>query len=312
MNYTKEIHKFKSSNGINDITYYIYKPATPAKAIFQISHGMCEYVERYEHFIEYLTGLGYLVCGNDHLGHKNSVATKDDLGYFAPKDGWTCLPKDLAILTQKMKDAYPELPLILFGHSMGSFIARAYLIQFGDLIDGAIICGTAGTNPILGLGQFMIKTVRAIKGERYRSTLLDNAMFGQYNKKYKTVRTPKDWLTHDEAIVDKYMNDEYCMFLFTASAFYDLTLLLGYVNSDEWYQNLPKDLPVFLISGDMDPVGNWGKGVKEVETKIKAQNLKDFRCKLYPEYRHEILNEIGKENVYKDISNWLDSHLKKR
>ncbi len=309
MNYSKEVHTFKSSNGCNDVTYYIYKPLNPPKAILQISHGMCEYVERYEYFINFMTGQDILVCGNDHIGHKNSVASKQDLGYFAPKDGWTFLPKDLAKLTNIMKEEYKDLPIFLFGHSMGSFIARTYIAEYGDLINGAIICGTAGTNPILGLGTFLISMVKTLKGERYRSKFLDNIMFGSYNKKYEKVRTSKDWLTRDEAIVDKYLKDEYCMFIFTTSAFHDLSMLLGYVSSDSWYKAVPKNLPLYLISGSMDPVGEFSKGVLEVKERLEAQKLSDFSFKLYQDYRHEILNEIGKEEAYGDILSFIKTHI---
>lgn len=309
MNYSKEVHTFKSSNGRTDVTYYIYKPLNPPKAILQISHGMCEYIERYEDFIEFMTRQDILVCGNDHIGHKNSVASKQDLGYFAPKDGWTYLPKDLAKLTTIMKEEYKALPIFLFGHSMGSFVARAYIAEYGDLINGAIICGTAGTNPILGLGTFLISMVRTFKGERYRSKFLDNLMFGSYNKKYEKVRTTKDWLTKDEAIVDKYLKDEHCMFIFTTSAFYDLSKLLGYVSSDAWYNAVPKKLPLYLMSGSMDPVGEYSKGVLEVKKRLEAQKLSDFSCKLYQDYRHEVLNEIGKEEAYNDILSFINKHI---
>ncbi|MEG1458201.1 MAG: alpha/beta hydrolase [Acetivibrio sp.] len=309
MNYTKEMHTLKSSNDTNIVTYFIYKPKNIPKAILQISHGMCEYVERYEPFIDFMTGNDILVCGNDHIGHKNSVASKEDLGYFASKDGWTFLPKDVAQLTKSIKKFYPDLPVFLFGHSMGSFIARAYIAQFGSLVDGVILCGTSGSNPVLGIGKFIISMVKKFKGERYRSKFLDHLMFGQYNRKYAKVRTEKDWLTKDEAIVDAYLKDEYCTFLFTTSGFYDLSMLLGYVSSKIWYDSVPKDLPLYLISGDMDPVGNWGKGIEEVQENLKKENLKDFSCKLYPNYRHELLNEQNKEVVYEDILNWLTKHL---
>lgn len=309
MNFTKETGTYPSSNGTSPITYYVYKPANPPKAILQISHGMCEYIERYEDFANFMAGHDILVCGNDHLGHRRSVSSKEDLGYFAPKDGWTYLPKDLSLLTRRMKEQYPGVPYFLFGHSMGSFIARTYLVQFGDLIDGAIICGTAGANPVLGAGKALIGAIKAIKGERFRSPFINKIMFGSYNNKYENPRTSEDWLTRDTAIVDEYREDEYCTFIFTTSAFKDLTLLLEYVNSESWFSNVSKVMPLYLISGDMDPVGNWGVGIREIEDKLKAQGLKDFTCKLYPEYRHEILNEVGKEDVYEDILQWIMERL---
>lgn len=309
MNYTKEVHKTKSSNGQTNITYYIYKPLDEPKAILQISHGMCEYLERYEDFIDFLTGNRILVCGNDHLGHKNSVVSKDKLGYFAPKDGWKYLVKDLAKITYIMKDSYPNLPYFLLGHSMGSFIARLYISQFSSFVDGTIICGTAGSNPLIDFASLLTTLVYKIKGEFYRSSFINKLMFGSYNKKYKTVRTNSDWITKDEAIVDKYVNDEYCTFIFTTSAFCDLVKLLKTVSSDSWYNAIPKNLPIFLISGDMDPVGNYGKGILEVERRLKERNLEDLTTKLYKDDRHEILNETDRQIVYQDILNWIDNRI---
>lgn len=309
MNYTKETNTFKSSNCFSDITYYIYKPLNPPRAILQISHGMCEYIERYEDFIDFLTGHDILVCGNDHLGHKNSVDSKDKLGFFAPQNGWTYLPEDLAALTKIIKEQYPDIPNFLLGHSMGSFISRLYITKYHELIDGVIICGTAGSNPAIGLAEIITNLVKKIKGPYYRSKLINMLMFGAYNSKYEKSRTTHDWITRDEAAVDKYLDDEYCTFIFTASAFCDLVKMLKTVSENSWYDSVPKKLPFYLISGDMDPVGNWGKGIEEVKTRLEKKNLEDFSSKLYKDYRHEILNEVGKETVYEDILIWLNQRI---
>lgn len=309
MNYTKETGQLASRNGIQNITYYIYTPICPPKAILQISHGMCEYIERYEDFIDYLTGHGFLVCGNDHLGHKNSAISKDKLGYFAPKNGYTFLARDLARVTRRIQRQYPELPFYLFGHSMGSFVARAYLSRYPDLIDGIIICGTSGSNPALSVGSALISIIKAVKGEFYRSPFIDKLMFGNYNSRYGQISSKFDWLTRDPSIVTKYENDEYCNFLFTTSAYKDLTRLLHYVSSQEWYTSIPKELPFLLISGAMDPVGGFSQGILEVEKKLRHQGLTRLETKLYPDMRHEILNEVGKEEVYSDILHWLETCL---
>ncbi len=309
MNYKKEMGKLQSRNGLQDITYYVYMPLTTPKAVVQIAHGMAEYLERYEPLIDYLTGQGFLVCGNDHIGHKNSSPTKDSLGYFAPKNGYTFLARDLARVTRLLQKHYPDLPYFLFGHSMGSFVARAYLTRYSDLIDGVILCGTAGSNPALPVGSLLISLVKLFKGEFHRSPFIDKLMFGSYNSHYKEVKTNFDWLTRDQSVVQKYIEDEYCGFLFTTSAYKDLTRLLKYVNSKGWYSSVPKNMPMLLIAGEMDPVGNWGKGVREVSDKLHKHGVTNLTTKLYPDMRHEIHNEIGKEEVYGDLNNWLNKQL---
>lgn len=309
MNYTKETNTFKSSNCSSNIAYYVYKPLNPPRAIVQISHGMCEYVERYEDFINFLTKQDILVCGNDHLGHKNSADSKEKLGFFAPQNGWVNLVDDLSILTKIIKEQYPELPIFLLGHSMGSFISRLYITKYHALINGVIICGTSGSNPLIGLAEIITNFVKKVKGPFYRSNTVNFLMFGSYNSHYKNTRTTHDWITRDEGVVDVFLADEYCTFIFTASAFCDLVALLKKVSQDEWYKAVPKNLPFYLLSGDMDPVGNWGTGIEEVKTRLEKENLEDFSSKFYKDYRHEILNEIGKETVYEDILIWLNQRI---
>lgn len=310
MNHTKSVKKVLSTDGITNLTYYVYEPIQQPRALLQLSHGMCEYVERYEPMIEFLTGEGFLVFGNDHLGHKNSVATEADLGYMGgTAEGYKFMYRDIIGLGTEMKKMYPDLKLFLFGHSMGSFLARAVIVNCVDLYSGVIICGTSGSNPALGAGKIVIKIVKGLRGKRARSALLTKLFFGTYNNKYEQVRTPQDWLTRDEQIVDCYLKDKYCTFVFTANGYENLANLLEYVTSEEWYHSLQKDLPIYLISGQMDPVGGWGKGILEVDEKIRKVEPKDYSMKLYPEMRHEIHNELGKEEVYQDILDWLNAHI---
>lgn len=309
MNYTKSTGSFLSSQGTTDIAYYMYRPVVEPKAMIQISHGMCEYIERYEGMIDYLTGNGFLVFGNDHLGHKNSVQNNNDLGFIAHKDGWKFLYRDVLTLAGMMKKEYPALKLFLFGHSMGSFVARCAVTQTPLPYQGVIICGTGGSNPALKMGRAMIAMVKAVKGERYRSPLLTKVFFGSYNKQINPARTSNDWLTRDEAVVDRYNADPFCTFQFTASGYDDLTSLLQYVSSPEWYKEVPQDLPVYLIAGEDDPVGNWSKGVKEVFDKLNQTPRKDCTMKLYPGMRHEVHNENGKEEVYQDIRDWVTNRI---
>lgn len=205
MAYEKLTGTFESSNGTDNCAYYIYVPVLPMnvgyKGIIQISHGMCEYIERYEHFADFLTSHGYIVCGNDHLGHGNSVRSNDDLGFFAEKDGWSHLVNDLHRMTMIMKKKYPALPYILIGHSMGSFVARLYLTRFPNELTCAVIMGTGDDKALSEIGVRATRSVVSLKGERFRSDKLNTLIFGVYNDKIKDCQTIYDWLTHDRDVV---------------------------------------------------------------------------------------------------------------
>ncbi len=308
MNYTKKEAEFKSSNGINDIKYYTYTPKQEIKAIVQLSHGMCEYVERYEHFAAFLCENGVLVCGNDHLGHGRSVSDKSGLGYFSKKDGYKHLSEDVHKLTKIIKKEYPKTPYFLFGHSMGSFIAREYLMKYSKGLAGAIICGTSGGVPFPDANIFIVKLLGKIKGEKYRSKLLAKIAFLSYNSRFKDGNTGFEWLTNNKEIVNKYINDSLCNFIFTTSAFADLGKLLKLVSSNEWYNSLDKNLNMFLISGEQDPVGQYGKGVMKVYNKLVANGMKNVKVKLYKNGRHEILNDIENKVVFEDVLNFILSY----
>lgn len=310
MNETKSTGTLKSTDGKTNLTYFIYEPQGEAKAMIQIAHGMSEYVERYEPLIDYLIKDGFLVFGNNHLGHKGSVASEADLGYLGgTTDGWKYMYKDVIQMGELMKKEHPGLKLFLHGHSMGSFIARAIMVKKPGNYDGVILCGTSGSNPALGMGKVVIKIVSGLRGKRARSGLLTKLFCGSYNNKYEKVRTANDWLTRDEAIVDLYNLDKYCSFVFTANGYLNLVELLGFVTTDDWYDRVPADLPIYMISGEMDPVGGWGKGIREVDEKLRKKARADYQMKLYPNMRHEIHNELGKEEVYADILNWYQSQL---
>ena len=279
------------------------------KAIFQIAHGMAEHGERYEDFAKFLCKNGYAVYANDHIGHGKSVATDDDLGYFGERDGWLGFVNDAKLLTDLAKGEYPDKPVVLFGHSMGSFIARSYCEKFGADLAGAVFCGTSGTNPAAGVAIRLADVIAKIKGSRYRSEFINKLAFGAFNKKIEKPRTPFDWLSRDNAQVDKYIADKYCGFLFTAVGYRDMSTVLWSVSGKSWYANLPFVLPVLLISGEMDPVGAYGKGIRQVFRDLKSSGHKNVVMKLYKNDRHEILNELDKEDVYKDVVDWADKLL---
>lgn len=299
---------FPSSDGINTVAGWLYEPAEgPVRGVVQISHGMCEYIGRYDELAAWLCSKGYAVCGNDHLGHG---ATSDGEagvnGYMGEKDGWIHMVKDLRRMTILAKSWKPGVPVILLGHSMGSFLARAYASQWGDEIDGLVICGTGGPNPAVDAGLALTELIARTKGPTYRSEKVKKIAFGGYLKKIKDPRTPNDWLTRDEAIVDAYCQDPKCTYLFTVSGFHDLMTVIKRVSGQNWADKLPRQLPVWVVSGEEDPVGDWGSGVKKVHSWLVKAGMQDLRLSLYPGMRHEVFNEVGREAVFEDLLNWLD------
>ena len=297
---------FPSNSGLADIHAASYKPEGEIKAVLQIAHGMAEHLERYEPFAEVLCANGIAVYIYDHLGHGKSVKNDDELGYFGKKEGWKNFIDDCYRLTRMAKEENPGKPLIFFGHSMGSFVARAYCLQHAKDIAGAVYCGTAGPNPAAGMGALIAATIGKIKGDHYRTKLVDKIAFGAYNNKFEQ-RTAFDWLSRDHFQVDKYVADKYCGFLFTAYGYRDLTSLLGFVSGKNWFESLDKELPVLMISGAMDPVGNFGKGIDQVYDMLTAAGKKNLQKILYPDGRHEILNESALfDNVCADVIKWIE------
>lgn len=305
MDFEKDTKTFPSANGLYQVQYCIYRPSGKPRALIQLVHGMAEYLERYEEYIENYTRQGFLVFGTTHIGHKGSVDTDEHLGYFGAKDGWKAMVEDEKTLTKFMTGAYPDTPVFLYGHSMGSFISRAYLAQNSEVFTGAIICGTAGSNPLLWLAKILTSIVSKEK----KSPFINSLMFGNYNAKIENKRTEYDWLSRDPEAVDKYIADPYCGFIFTGAGFRDLVNLLDYATADDWYGRIPADFPIFFIGGAEDPVSSWGKGYEEIDRKMKRTARSDYQMKLYPGMRHEIHNEIGKEEVISDVSEWIIGHL---
>lgn len=311
MEVLRKEHYIPSTTGLTDVFLRIWYPDDGVKAVFQIVHGMAEHGERYEDFAKFLCSKGFAVCVDDHIGHGKSVKSDDDLGYFGEKDGWNCLVEDERKITDYLEKEYPDLPLIFFGHSMGSFIGREYIKRYGtdERIKGAIICGTSGKNPAAPLAIAIANTVAKVKGSKHKSQFIDKLAFGTYNKKVPVVETAFDWLSSDQAQVFKYGADKYCGFLFTAAGYRDLFTLLNTVSSKDWYNGLNKNLPYLLIAGQDDPVGQYGKGVTEVYNTMKETGVKDVTLRLFPGMRHEILNEKENAKVYEDIAAWAVSKL---
>ena len=297
---------FRSSDKAHDIAYYVVFPAGEVKGVVQIAHGMAEYFERYNGFADFLADNGYVVCGEDHLGHGSSVSSEEDYGYFSPKEGWQNVVRDMYKLTKIMKKNYPEVPYFIFGHSMGSMLARAYVTKFGRAVDGAVFCGTSGGQGGAEGLLVALEAAKLIKGERHKSKLFDKLAFGAYNNRIKERSSDFDWLSRDTANVAKYCSDRRCGFLFSLNGFENLAKVLWYVSSDKWYSTYPKTLPTYLIAGAEDPVGNYGKGVLKV---FNGLNLNDcnVEMKIYKDARHELLNELNRQEVFQDVLEFFES-----
>ncbi len=299
-------YAFLSITGLSDIYAKSWAPAggQEVTAVFQILHGMAEHVTRYDAFASYLCAQGFAVFANDHIGHGRSAANDEELGYFGEENGWKAFARDAKALTDLARREYPGVPVIVFGHSMGSFVARYYTELYGNEIDGAVYCGTSGENPAAGIAVGLASFIAKRRGSHYRSEFINRLAFGSYNKKCGTPRTAFDWLTKDAEMVDRYVQDPWCGFLFTAAGYHDLFSLLKHVSSSKWYQKVPYPLPILLTSGEMDPVGDYGKGVRQVYRDLKKTGHGDVTIKLYPDDRHEILNETDRDAVFTDIAAW--------
>ena len=240
------------------------------RGIVQISHGMCEYFSRYTAFAKYLCGLGFIVCGNDHIGHGASVSRPADLGFFAAHDGWKYLIQDVLHLRELMHRRYPDLPYFMLGHSMGSLIVRLCLSECGTELAGAILIGTAGPNAAALSAAHVADSIARTRGVTFRSGLLNSIAFKAYNRRIDHPNSVFDWLSRDEEVVSLYQSDEKCNFIFTASAFRDLFILCARANSNATFRRTPSDLPLFFLAGDCDPVGRYGDGVRRVLSLYRA------------------------------------------
>ncbi|MFH2064175.1 MAG: alpha/beta hydrolase [Pseudomonadota bacterium] len=280
------------------------------KGIVQISHGMAEHAARYEAFAGELVDNGYLVYANDHRGHGKTAVSLGHIGFFAENNGWLRVVEDMHEITSMIRKSHPGLPVFMLGHSMGSFLLRTYMFLYGNQINGAIISGTAGSPGILGdIGMMIANLEIKRKGLRGKSPLLHQLSFGGYNKAFKPARTDFDWLSRDQEEVDKYMEDPFCGAVFTAGFYRDLLWGLKTIHRKNNIDRIPKDLPIFIFSGDKDPVGKNGKGVSQVYNSLKKNGIEDIQLSLYKDGRHEMLNETNRHEVYQDVITWLNNHL---
>lgn len=296
------------------LAYNLWMPeqGKEIKAFVQILHGMAEYSNRYEKFAKFLNKQGFAVFAGDHRGHGHT-ANEEDLGWFAPEDGWNRIAQDAFELAKYIISSYrgtKGIPIFLFGHSMGSFLARTVMVQHPDFYSGVVIMGTAAGKGIVGkLGMMICKSQIKKNGQKSPGTTMNKLSFGSYNKAFEPAVTDYDWLSRDAKEVSKYVKDPLCGFLCTNGFFLDMLGGIEFANSKKNAQSLPKDLPIFIISGEQDPVGNMGKDIPKVYKLYKDAGIVDVSMKLVPGARHELLNELEKKTTYAEIVDWFTAHL---
>lgn len=300
--------RFPSSDGVNSIHSEIFMPEKEPLCIIQIVHGMVDHIERYRGFAEAMCAYGYIVAGCDHLGHGKTVKSSDDFGFFASKMGHSLVIEDTYRMNRRLKEEFPSLPIVMLGHSMGSFIARLYAEKHPDTIDALIIHGTSGPNPALPFGKVIIKILKAIKGERHRSKFVRSLAEGGYNRAFDASEGEGAWLTRDGKMVADRPFDARTNFTFTLSGYGDLFEMLTLCNKKAWYEGFDKELPTLVVSGDRDPVGNFGKGVRYVYDNLKKYGAK-AELKLYEGARHELFNETCREEVFSDLHEYIGKAL---
>lgn len=304
--------RFPSSDGVHRCYAAEWLPEGQPRAVVQLVHGISEYVERYDRFARFLADRGFLVCGEDHLGHGKTAEADGVFGWFAEEKGWEKVLSDVHTLRELQGEKYPGLPYFLFGHSMGSFLTRSYLIRYPGTVSGALLSGT-GQEPLptVRFGRAVAQAlVKAGRG-RQVSPLITALSLGAYNRKFHPNRTAVDWISRDEAVQDAYLADPFCQFLPTAGMFRDMMDGLLLIGDPRNLTAMDKSTPVFLLSGDHDPVGQMGKGVVKVYDLFQAAGCTDVTLKLYRDGRHEMLNELNYEQVHRDVLAWLEARLEK-
>lgn len=284
-------------------------PEGPPRAVVQLAHGMVEHTARYAHLGERLAGQGYAVYAADHRGHGSTAASPDELGHLGDEHGFAAVVDDLVALTDHLAAEHPGVPVVLLGHSMGSFLARAYAARHGDRLAGLILSGTAGDPGLPGRLGLRLATLEArVRGPRARSRLMEALTLGPYNRPFRPHRTRFDWLSRDEAQVDSYAADELCGGTATAGFYRDLYTGVLWVSEPSTYARIPAELPVHVVVGEVDPVGG-AAAAEEVGERLREAGVRDVTVRIWPGARHEVLNEVNRDEVEADLLTWLDARF---
>ena len=307
----KDEFYYPSKDGNTEIHTIEWKPQGEVRAVVQLSHGMVEYINRYDDFATFLCQQGIYVVGNDHLGHGKSVQSKSEYGFFDEKYGNTCVIGDMHTLRQSTKKKYPDVPYFMLGHSMGSCLLRQYIQLYGNGLQGVVIMGTAAerTNLELELGRAVCKGIATFRGWHYRSKWVDQMVNGPFCRKFHPSTTRADWITSDKDKLAEYVTDPLCSFMFTVNGYYHMFGGLKQIQKKESISMIPKNLSIFMVSGMEDPVGKFGQGVKNIYDKYRKAGIKDVTLKLYEGDRHELLNEQDREQIYEDLYQWFNERI---
>lgn len=306
------MHKdlYFDSCGVGKIHVCRWEPEGKPKAVVQIVHGIAEYAQRYSPFAEFLTSHGFLVVAEDHMGHGGSIGKPEEMGCF--QGGWFAAVADTYRLLRDTKKEFPDVPYVLFGHSMGSFMVRTVLQQYPDSgIAACVICGT-GWMPelVLKAGIQACNAVSKLSGTQKHSKFLQRLVFSGYNRKVEHPKTNSDWLNRDARCVKAYEDDPLCGFVPSAGLFHAMLTGILYIQKDENLVKMEKALPVYFIAGGDDPVGDYGKGVRKAAAAFEAAGMQKVDCRIYPLCRHEILNEINRQEVFEDTLGWIEKNVK--
>lgn len=301
--------RFPSSDTKHTIAAVMYTMQdVPVRAVLQLSHGMCEYVRRYEPMAKFCAAHGIAFAGNDHLGHGQS-AKPGEYGHYGEPGGRYYLLQDLHTMNTQLHQKFPGMPVFLFGHSMGSFFARWYAERWPDTIQGLILSGTAGPSALNVIGQAVATVMAAVEGPRKVSAFMVRANMGGYCKRIPDASSPNAWLTRDAAVVQAYDADPLCAFPFTVGSYREMLAAINHVNTVRWARSVDKKLPVLLISGAEDPVGDYGTGVRKVWAMLGDAGVEDLTCQIYEEARHELHNELNRQEVWTDLLAWMEDRI---
>ena len=307
MNYTFCEISYPSTDGVHTVHAGLYLPTSgDVRGVVQLAHGMIDHIGRYTRLADALAQSGFILAGNDHLGHGKSVNSRDELGFFSDKDSVGLLLSDMYKLNSMLHERYPTLPVIILGHSMGSFLARLYVQRHSESVRGAVFLGTGGKNPLLPMGRALTSLVILTKGARHRSRLIEKLAFGSYNARFPRSEGADAWLTRDTEILSEIAKDELRDFKFTSAGYRALFSMLAAVNSDKWFSEYPKRLPTLIMSGGDDPVGDYSRGVGSVYKRLMTAGASDASLKIYAGARHELFNETNREEFFADLSAWLE------